>query len=127
MFYRYITGIHLSIANLFVLGFFLEMISCEYVKTKNGERNTEMIRLQNVEFWLVQHKRMELSNPGTFQAQAMSLTFKDQNNGNKMDRHTQEATRYPVLCPDRSAADLVQNILSLSGENLYTPTCSVMK
>ena len=47
-----------------------------------------MIRLQNIELWGVQHGRIELINPGTFQAQAVSLTFEDQNNGENGEKHT---------------------------------------
>ena len=68
-----------------------------------------------------------MRNSGNFQDQAVSLTFKDLNKGNKMDRTTQEATGDPVLCPLLSAASLVQNTLSLSESKLYTPICSVMK
>ena len=83
--------------------------------------------LQNIEFWGLQHVMIELSDPGTFQAQSVYPTFEDQNNGDKVDRNKQEATGYPVLCPVRSAAALVRNTLRPPGKNLDMPVCSVMK
>ena len=89
LFHRSITDMRLSISNLAALGLFSAMKSCEYAKATKGERKTHLIRLRNIEFWVVHHKRMELINPETFQYQAVSLTFEDQNNGNKIDRNTQ--------------------------------------
>ena len=65
----------LSIENLATLGFFFTMISFEHVKATKIDRNKYMIRLQNMEFWLVNHEKIELSDPGTFQAQVVYLTF----------------------------------------------------
>ena len=65
--------------------------------------------------WGIQHKILELSNPGTFQAQAVSLTFKDQNINNKIYRNTKEVKVDPVLFPVQSDTALVQHTLSLPG------------
>ena len=59
------------------------MKSCEYVKSKKGYSNTQLTRLQNIEFWVVKNKRIKLNDPGTFQDQAVYLTFENQNNGEK--------------------------------------------
>ena len=57
----------------------------------------------------------------------VSLTFEDQNNGDKIDINTKEATADPVLCTARSSAALVQNTLSLPRGKLDTSICSVIK
>ena len=44
-FHRTITGIHLSIENLAILGFFFAMVFCEYVKATKIDRKKHMIRL----------------------------------------------------------------------------------
>ena len=97
------------------------MIPREYLNVTKGERNKNLIRLQNIYFWRAHNEMIELSNPKTFQDQAVYLYPKDQNNGDKMDINTQEATGDPVICPVRPEAALVQNILILPGSNLDTP------
>ena len=83
LFHRSITVMHLSLENLAILGLLFTMKSCEYVKSKKGYRNTQLTRLQNIEFWVVKNKRIKLNDPGTFQDQAVYLTFENQNNGEK--------------------------------------------
>ena len=83
LFHRSISGTQLSIANIAILGFFCTIKYCEHVNSTKGYRNTQLIRTQNIKFWVVKPRRINLNDPGTFQDQAVYLTFENQNNGEK--------------------------------------------
>ena len=59
------------------------------MRVTSGERKTKLIRLGNIEFWGLNHERIDLWDKRIYQARAVSITFEDQKNGEKMDRNTQ--------------------------------------
>lgn len=96
----------LAFQQLYLLGFFFAMRSCENFRVK-GERRTHPIRLRNLVF-RKNHKIVPHDSPDLALADTISITFEYQKKDERNDTVTQATTGDPLLCPVRAAAAIVQ-------------------
>jgi hypothetical protein len=111
--------------DLIVGAFFFAMRSCEYTRTPRQGR-TKRITLGDVVFRddrkrVVSHKDAELNS----KAQYVSITFKDQKNGHKMETRTQSRSGDRMLCPVRSFARAAVCCRQIPAADEDTPLCCV--
>jgi hypothetical protein len=79
--------------------FFFAHRSCEYLGT-TGERKTKLLTLGDFRFH--RHDRLlPLSDPGILLAETVTITYRDQKNGQKMQQRTHWRTDDPDFCPVR--------------------------
>ena len=112
---------HLSL--LYIVAFFYAMRSCEYLITQ-GSRKTTNVCLRDIEFrnhrgGTITHQSLDI-----FGVAAVSVTFREQKNGDKWDRTTHEATADPLMNPVRVLAHLVTELWKLPGTMPDTPICT---
>ena len=112
---------HLSL--LYVVAFFFAMRSCEYLITK-GPRKTTNVCLKDIEFRNHRGGTINQKSSSIFNAAAVSVTFREQKNGEKWDRSTQEATADPLMNPARVLACLVSELWKLQSTTSDTPMCT---
>lgn len=102
-----------AIGLLVVGAFFFAMRSCEYLKYY-GERKTKRLRLRNLRFFrnncIIPH-----TDPTLYASDFVTITFEDQKNDEKMDETTQQKSGDHLLCPVRSWATIVKNVLKIPG------------
>jgi hypothetical protein len=70
---------------------------------------------QGVTFRDASHKEIPHTSPKLSSAFRVTVTFKNQKNGLKMDRRTHERTGDPVMCPVLRLASLIKRILRADG------------
>jgi hypothetical protein len=93
------------------------MRSCEFSSTPTPGK-TKRITLDGLVFRSASRTILSHSNPALATAEFVTVTFRDQKNGIKMDSRTQRRTSDPVLCPVLRFAAIVQRILK------NVPNCS---
>ena len=99
------------------------MRSCEYLITQ-GPRKTTNICIKDITFRNRKGGEIDQHSPGIFTAAAVSINFREQKNGEKMDRTTQEATADPLMDPVRVMAHIVTELWKLPGTTRETPICT---
>ena len=99
-------------ADLVVGAYFFAMRACEFCQTEKPGR-TRKVTLGDVVFRdkgsrVLAHEDPKLAENAMF----VTICFKDQKNGTKMERCSQRKTGQEVLCPVRSWARVVQRVRS---------------
>ena len=98
-----------AISQLAIGAWFFAMRSCEYISV-TGTCKTKRLCLRNIRFYRggreLQHNDRSLQS-----ADYISITFEDQENGEKNDTITMQCAYNLVLCPVRSGAKIIQRIL----------------
>ena len=101
--------------DLLIGGFFFAVRPCEIVLTKTPGK-TKTLCLGDVVFRASNRRVIPRSHPNLPSlVHFISLTWRDQKNGLRMDTRTQRIANDPVLCPSR-LAKAVQRILSFVPE-----------
>ena len=86
------------------------MRSCEYLKIKpNEERRTHPIRLRNLVF-RKNHTIVPHDDPNLADADTVTVTFEYQKRDLRDDAVTQTKSGDPLMCPVRSAAEIVKRM-----------------
>ena len=96
------------------MAFFFAFRSCEYL-TVTGTRKTKLLCVQDFRFFL---NKAEIShqNPDHLHfADIISITFRDQKNGEKEETITLSRTNDPIACPVAQAAAIIRRILQIPG------------
>jgi hypothetical protein len=114
------------VINLLIAGFFFATRPCEIVKTKTPGR-TKTLELRDLVFrdWrrkIIPHSALNLH----LVAELVTVTWRNQFNGNRMDSCTQRGTRYPLLCPCVRLARCVTRVLTtVPGAAPHSILCSL--
>jgi len=97
-------------ADLILAAFFFAMRSCEYSKTPTPGKTT-IVTTTDVIFRDKRRRILPHSNPDLAQrARYVTITFRDQKNGDRMDTRTQRKNKDPTLCPVLRWASIVQRL-----------------
>jgi hypothetical protein len=112
---------HLSL--LYIVAFFYAMRSCEYLIT-SGPRKTTNVCLKDIIFLNNRGGVIDQKSDGIFNAAASSIIFREQKNGEKWEKTTQESTSDPLLNPTRVLAFIVSELWKLPGTTEDTPICT---
>lgn len=111
----------MALAMLMTGAFFFACRSCEYSKVK-AVTKTKLLTIEDLVFSDKQYRLIANTDPFLSErAHFVSITFKDQKNGVKMDTRTQERTDDPVLCPVRCWASVVTRVLQQPFANQQSP------
>jgi hypothetical protein len=113
-----------AIGKLACGAYFYAMRSCEYLKV-SGSRKTKLLLLEDIQFH-VENREISHSSPKIFDCDTITITFKDQKNGELMQRRTAWRTNDPILCPVKAWASIVTRIMSYPGCNKKTPVNTVL-
>ena len=119
-------GAHAQAADITLGGFFYAMRSCEHSNTPKPGK-TKLVTLGCIVFRtkdkvVIRHDSPNLLDLGEF----VTVKFKDQKNGKKMDMRTQRRTGDPILCPLLRWGSAVQRIIrTVPDYDDETPLCSV--
>jgi hypothetical protein len=87
--------------------------SCEYLKVL-GKRKTKLLLLEDIQFH-VANREINHGSPEIFDSDTVIITFKDQKNGELMQRRTAWRTNNPILSPVNAWASIVSRIMSYPG------------
>jgi hypothetical protein len=104
--------------------FFYAMRSCEYLKV-SGPRKTKLLLVEDIQFH-VANREINHSSPQIFDSDTVTITFKDQKNGELMQSRTAWRTNDPLLCPVNAWASIVARIVSYPGCNKQTSVNTVL-
>ena len=116
---------HQALTQVAVMSFFFALRSCEAMETPTPGR-TQAVTLHNLTFRDAHQQTIPLHDPHITNAQSITICFTTQKNGQKAEKRTQARTNDPELCPVRSIATLVNNILNrVPHSPLTTPLCTV--
>lgn len=110
-----------TLANLATAAFFFACRSCEYLKVSVRGR-TKILTIEDIIFTdanktVIQHHDVNLTTKATF----VSVTFRIQKNQEKETTRSQERTSDPILCPVKSWATIIQQIISHPNTSTRTP------
>lgn len=118
-------NINFITAQLAIGGFFFAMRSCEQVQTPVPGK-TKIIDLDGCTFRCKNKREIPHSSKHLHTAEYITITWKDQKNGIRMDSRTQRRTGDPILCPVTAFAYLIHRIrLTVPDYNPSTPICAV--
>lgn len=99
-------------ADLMMAAYFFAMRACEYVSTSTPGR-TRRITLSDIIFRDSSKRVIPQNDPLLLKkASYVTIIFRDQKNGRKMDRRTQSLSGDPRLCPVRGWGRAVRRILA---------------
>jgi hypothetical protein len=112
--------------DLLIAGFFFATRPREIVKTKTPGR-TKTLELRDLIFRDRNRKIIPHSAPSLhLAAEFVTVTWRNQKNGNRMDSRTQRPTRDPLLCPCMRLARCVTRVLTtVPGAALHSLLCSL--
>lgn len=97
--------------DLLIGGFFFAVRPCEIVLTK-APGKTRTLRLKDITFRDSQRRVLQQTHPKLCSlVKFVSVTWRDQKNGLRMDTRTQRRTHDTILCPTR-LAHAVQRVLN---------------
>jgi hypothetical protein len=113
-----------AIGKLACGSYFYAMRSCEYLKV-SGPRKTKILLVEDIQFH-VANREIHHSSPEIFDSDTVTLTFKDQKNGELMQRRTAWRTTDPILSPVKAWASIVTRILSYQGCSKKTSVNTVL-
>jgi hypothetical protein len=112
--------------DLLIAGFFFATRPCEIVLTKNPGK-TKTIELRDIVFRdensrILPHSDRMLLHRAEF----VTVTWRNQKNGKRMDSRTQRRTRDPLLCPCLRLGRGVQRVLNtVPHANTHTLLCAL--
>ena len=126
LFHSTITGMHLSVAKLSILGFFFAMRSYDCVKKKKGESKTQLIRLQKhrvlgITAWKDRFEQT-WDLPVPFSVPNLRRPKEWRQNGQKNTRIHRKPSPLSSIISFRLGSKHPDPY----GGNIDTPTCSVM-
>jgi hypothetical protein len=107
---------------LFLLGFFFAMRSCEYLLVTGPKRRTQPIKKKSFTF-ILDGKVLPHDSRYLSRADSVSVTFEFQKRDDRNDVVTQCATGDPVFCPVKVAARIVQRLVAMHASDetpIYT-------
>jgi hypothetical protein len=104
--------------------YFFAMRSCEYLKV-SGKRKTKLLLLEDIQFH-VANREINHGSPEIFESDTVTITFKDQKNGELMQRRTAWRTNDPILSPVNAWASIVSRIMSYPGCDKKTSVNTVL-
>jgi hypothetical protein len=104
--------------------YFFAMRSCEYLKV-SGKRKTKLLLLEDIQFYIA-NREISHSSPEIFDSDTVTVTFRDQKNGELMQRRTAWRTDDPILSPVSAWASIVSRIMSYSGCSKKTSVNTVL-
>jgi hypothetical protein len=99
-----------AIGKLATAAFYYAMRSCEYLKV-SGTRKTKLLTVEDIQFHK-ENREIDRQSQQTFDSDTVSVTFRDQKNGELYQRRTAWRTNDPTLCPVRAWSSIVTRILS---------------
>lgn len=100
------------------------MRSCEY-STVSGERKTKLLTFRDISFYMEGSTvRMAFDHPNIATADVVSVTFRDQKNGEKEQTRTAWRTSLPDACPVRAIASIIRRAKT-SSRFIFTASTSV--
>ena len=108
-----------AIATLIIIAYFFAMRSCEFSVT-SGTRKTKPIHLGGIVFKRRNNSIIPHSSREIFSAFAVSFTFRDQKNREKMETVSQEGGNDPLLNPVIQSATIVWTLRKVPGTSDYT-------
>jgi len=100
--------IFLVFHQLFLLGFFYAMRSCENLKV-SGERRTHPLRKRNLVF-IKNHRILPHASPLLETADALAVTFEYQKRDERDETVTQQRTDHHLLCPVKIGAKIIRRM-----------------
>jgi len=100
--------IFLVFHQLFLLGFFYAMRSCENLKV-SGERRTHPLRKRNLVF-IKNHRILPHESPLLETADALAVTFEYQKRDERDETVTQQRTDHHLLCPVKIGAKIIRRM-----------------
>jgi len=115
------SAILITFHQLFLLGFFYAMRSCENFKT-SGERRTEPLRKRNFIF-IKNYKILSHDSPHLEEADSLALVFEYQKRDQRDESVTQSKTDDPILCPVRVGAAIIRRLQAMGASDdtfIYT-------
>jgi hypothetical protein len=96
--------------DLLIGGFFFATRPCEIVRTKDPGR-TKTLELRDLVFRDQRRRIIPHDDPQLLpRSEFVTLTWRDQKNGMRMDSRTQRRTRDPLLCPTSRFGRAVQRV-----------------
>ena len=105
-----ITPVDSIVSDLVLFAFFFAMRSCEYSSVQ-GPRKTKTVCLKDVQFYSEKLKTvMHFDAKNITGADSVSVTFRDQKNGKKMDTRTVWKSGHPRACAVLTATSLIKRI-----------------
>ena len=118
-------NINFITAQLAIGGFFFAMRSCEQVQPPVPGK-TKIIALDGCTFRCKNKREIPHSAKHLHTAEYITITWKDQKNGIRMDSRTQRRTSDPILCPVTAFAYLIRRIrLTVPNYSPSTPICAI--
>ncbi len=117
---------HSHIADLVVGAFFFAMRACEFCKTPRRGR-TKLVTLDDITFRGEGRRVISLTDPMLREkARHVTVRFRDQKNGVRMDKRTQGLSGNSRLCPVMAWARACRRVLeTVEGASKDTPVCQV--
>jgi hypothetical protein len=104
--------------------YFYAMRSCEYLKV-SGSRKTKLLLVEDIQFHIA-NRETNHSSPEIFDNDTVTITFKDQKNGERMQKRTAWRTNDPILSPVNAWTSIVTRIMPYSGCNKKTSVNTVL-
>ena len=107
-------------------GYFFAVRGCEHSKAPKPGK-TKMLDLGSLHFRTASKQTVPHTDPDLIaRSTYVTVTFRDQKNGDKMDSRTQVKTGDPVLCPILRLGGAVKRIMNtVPNFNDRTPLCTV--
>jgi hypothetical protein len=115
-----------AIGQLARLGFFFAMRSREYLKVPRAELGrTKILLLRNIRF-VRDGRNVSHDDPALELSDCIAITFEMQKKEEKNDTVHHKASGDAIMCPVRSAAELVRRIRSYPGTDDNTPVSAIL-
>jgi hypothetical protein len=112
--------------DLLIAGFFFATRPCEIVRTKSPGK-TKTLELRDIIFRDSARKIIPHSDPSLLQrVEFVTVTWRNQKNGKRLDSRTQRRTHDPLLCPAFRLGRVVQRVLlTVPGVTERTLLCTL--
>jgi hypothetical protein len=107
-------------ADLVIAAWFFAMRGCEFTQVPTPGK-TLPVRFCDVTFRDKQKRQVHNTSPRTFLAEYVTITFRDQKNGRKLEARTMRRTGEHVLCPILRWASIIDRLL----RHKFKPTTEV--
>jgi hypothetical protein len=115
-----------AIGQLSRIGFFFAMRSREYLKVPRAEQGrTKLLLLRNIRF-VRDGKNVSHDDPTLELSDCIAITFEMQKKEEKNDTVHHKASGDMIMCPVRSAAELVRRIRGYPGTDGNTPISAIL-
>jgi hypothetical protein len=102
-----LTTFGVVICQLLIRAWVFTCRSCEYCNTEGTELHIKIMYVRNIRFFLG-NKELAHSDPHLGLADTITITFEYQKRDECDESIKQQRTRYPLMCPSRQWAALIQ-------------------